>query len=79
LHSEDADNLYCSPNIVRVYNSRKMKLARHIARMEEMRDAYKILVVNLKRLQWRLLCRWQNNVKIDLRRMKRECVDCGSG
>jgi len=49
LHSEDADNLYCSPNIVRVYNSRKMKLARHIARMEEMRDAYKILVVNLKR------------------------------
>jgi len=36
--------LYASPNIVRVIESRKMRWAGHIARMAEMRSAYKNLV-----------------------------------
>ena len=35
LHSEELNNLYCSPNIVRVIKSRRMRWAGHVARMGE--------------------------------------------
>ena len=33
LHNEKLSELYCSPNIVRVIKSRRMKWARHVARI----------------------------------------------
>ena len=33
LHNEELNNLYSSPNIVRVIKSRRMRLAGHVARM----------------------------------------------
>ena len=36
---KDINDLYCSPNIVRVKKSRRMKWARHVARMGERRHA----------------------------------------
>ena len=36
LHNEELNNLYCSPNIVRVIKKRRMRWAVHIARMGEM-------------------------------------------
>ena len=35
LHNEELNDLYCSPNIVRVIKSRRMRWARHVARMGE--------------------------------------------
>jgi hypothetical protein len=35
--------LYHSPNIVKVIKSRKLRQAGHVARMEEVRSAFKIL------------------------------------
>jgi len=35
LHKEDLDDLYCSPNIVRVIKSRRMRRLGHVARMGE--------------------------------------------
>ena len=35
LHNEELNDLYSSPNIVRVIKSRRMRWARHVARMEE--------------------------------------------
>jgi hypothetical protein len=35
LHNEELHNLYSLPNIVRVINSRRMRWAGHVARMEE--------------------------------------------
>ena len=32
LHNEEPNDLYCSPNIVRIIKSRRMRWARHIAR-----------------------------------------------
>jgi len=36
--------MYCSPNIVRVIKSRKMRWAGHVARMGERRGVYRVLV-----------------------------------
>jgi hypothetical protein len=36
--------VYCSPNIVRVIKSRRMRWAGHVARMGEERGVYRVLV-----------------------------------
>ena len=45
LHNEELNDLYCSPNIVRVIKSRRMRLGGHVARMGEERvGVYRVLV-----------------------------------
>ena len=44
LHNEELNDLYCSPNIVCVIKSRRMKWAGHVARMVETRGVYRVLV-----------------------------------
>ena len=43
LHNEELPSLFCSPNIVRVIKSRRLRLICPVARMEEGRSAFKIL------------------------------------
>jgi hypothetical protein len=43
-HNEELYNLYCSPSIIRMIKSRRMRWAGHVARIEEKRIAYRILV-----------------------------------
>jgi hypothetical protein len=44
LHNEELDDLYSSPNIIRVIKSRRMRWAGHVAHMGEERGACRILV-----------------------------------
>jgi hypothetical protein len=44
LHNEELNNLYSSPNIIRVVKSRRMRWAGRIARIGEKRGAYRALV-----------------------------------
>ena len=44
LHNEELNDLYCSPNIVRVIKSRRMRWVGHVARMGEKRGVYRVLV-----------------------------------
>ena len=44
LHNEELNDLYCSPNIVRVIKWRRMRWAGHMARMGEERGVYRVLV-----------------------------------
>jgi hypothetical protein len=44
LHNEELNDLYCSPNIVRVIKSRRMRWAGHIERMRERRGVFRVLV-----------------------------------
>jgi hypothetical protein len=68
LHNEELDNLYCSPSIVRVIKSRRMRWAGHVARMEEGRGVHGGLVekhggngpLGIPRR------RWEYNIKVDL-------------
>jgi hypothetical protein len=44
LHSEELNNLYSSPSIIRIIKSRRMRWADHVARMGEKRNVYRLLV-----------------------------------
>ena len=43
-HNEELNDLYSSPNIVRVIKSRRMRWAGHVARMGEEMGVYRVLV-----------------------------------
>jgi hypothetical protein len=68
LHNEEIHCLCCSPH-VRVIKSRRIMWTGHVACMGEMRNRYKILVRKpvRKRPLGRTGCRWEDNIKMDLR------------
>jgi hypothetical protein len=70
LHNEELHNLYGSPNIIRMIKSRWMRWPRHVARMGEKRNSYRILVGKPKRKRplGRPTCRWEDNIRMDLKR-----------
>ena len=68
LHNEELNDLYCSPNIVRVIKWRILRWAGHVARMGERRGLYRVLVGKPegKRPPGRPGCRCEDNIKTDL-------------
>jgi hypothetical protein len=44
LYNEELQNLYSSPSIIRIIKSRRVRWARHVARMGEKRNVYRLLV-----------------------------------
>jgi hypothetical protein len=68
LHNEELNDLYSSPNIIRVFKSRRMRWAGHVARMGEGKGAYRILVGRPegRRPLGRPRRRWEDNIKMDL-------------
>ena len=68
LHNEELNELYASPNIVRVIKSRRMRRAGHVARMGEERGVYRVLVGKLegKRQLGRPRRRWVDNIRVGL-------------
>ena len=63
--------MYRSPNIVKVIKSRRLRWARHVARMEEGRSAFKILTGKPKgkRLLGRCRRRLVGNIRMDLEKI----------
>jgi hypothetical protein len=41
LHNEELCDLYSSPSIIRIFKSRRMRWAGHVARMGEKRNTYR--------------------------------------
>jgi len=68
MHNENLNDLYSSPNIVRVVKSRRMRWAGHVARMGVDRVADRVLVGKPegKKPLGRPRRRWANNIKMDL-------------
>jgi hypothetical protein len=68
LHNEELRDLYSSPSIIRIFKSRRMRWAGHVARMGEKRNAYRLLVRKPegKRPLGRPRRRWAGNIKIHL-------------
>jgi len=74
LHNEELNDLYFSPNIVRVVKLRRMRWAGHVAHMGEERGVYRVLVGKLegRRSLRRPRRRWMDNIRMDLQE-----VGCG--
>jgi len=68
LHNEELNGLYCSPNIVRVIKSRRMRWEGHVARTGERRGVYRVLVgkPEVKRPTGIPRRRWEDNIKMNL-------------
>jgi hypothetical protein len=69
LHNDELHSQYSSLNIVRVIKSRRMRWEGHVARIEEGRNVYRVLVGRPegKSLLGRPRCRWKDNIKMDLK------------
>ena len=68
LHNMELNDLYSSPNILRVIKLRRMRWAGHVARMGEDRGAYRVLVGKPEgeRPLGRPRRKWVNNIRTDL-------------
>ena len=77
LHNEELNDLYCSPNVVRVIKSKRKGLVGQIARMWERRGVYRVLVGKRegKRPLGRPRRRWEDNIKMDLQEMRCGVMD----
>ena len=74
LHNEELNDLNCSPNIVLVIKSRRMRWVGNVARMGEGRGMYRALVGKPegKRPLGRPRRRWDDNIMMNLQE-----VECG--
>jgi len=74
LYNEEQNDLYSSPNIVRVIKSRIMRWAGHVARMGEERGVYRVWVGKPegKRPLGRPRGGWVDNIRMELQE-----VGCG--
>ena len=68
LHNKELNDLYSSPNILRVIKSRRMRWAGHVARMGEETEVYRVLVGKPegRRPLERPRRRWVDNIGMDL-------------
>ena len=73
LHS-----LYCSPNIVRVIKSNRLRWGGHVARMEEGRSAFKILTGKPtgKIPLGKPRRRWEDNIRMGLEEIGINAGNC---
>jgi hypothetical protein len=74
LHNEELNVLYCSPNVVREIKWRRTRWAGHVARMDEERGVYRVLVGKPegRRPLGRPRRRCVDNIRMDLQE-----VGCG--
>jgi hypothetical protein len=68
LKSEELLDLYSSPGIVRIIKRRRMRWAKHVARMGEKRNVYRFLLRKPegKRPLGRQRRKWVDKIKMDL-------------
>jgi len=68
LHNEELNDLYCSPDIVRVIKTRRMKWEGHVAPMGEGRGVCRVLVGKYggKRTLGRPRHRCEDNTEMDI-------------
>ena len=71
--------MYSSSNIIRSLKSRRLRWAGHVASMEQSRNAYRVLVGKPegKRPLGRPRCRWEDNIKMNLKEVSSDASNDG--
>jgi len=74
LQNEELNDLYSSPNIIRVIKSRRMRWIGHVAHTGERTGVYRVLVGKPERNRrlGRPRRKWEDNIKMDFQE-----VGCG--
>jgi hypothetical protein len=69
LHNDEFYSLHSSPDTVRMIKSMKMRWAGYVARVGEGRGVYRVFIERPegKRSLGSPRCRWEDNIKMDLR------------
>jgi len=77
-HNVKLNDLYSSPNILRVIKSRRMRRAGRVARMGKRRGVYRVLVGKPegRRPLGRPRRRWEDNIKMDLQEVGCVGMNC---
>jgi len=72
VRNEELNDVYCSTNTIRAIKSRRMRWAGYVARMDERRGIYRVLVEKCeeKRPFERPRLRWEDNIKMDLQEVE---------
>jgi len=72
LHNEELNDLYTSPNIVRVIKSGRMRWTGHVARMGEEMGVYRVFLGKPegRRPLGRPRRRWVDNIRLDLQEVR---------
>jgi hypothetical protein len=78
MQNEELRNLYSLPNIIRMIKSSRMRWTGDAAQMGETRNAYRMLVGKPEGMRpvERLRCKWVDNIKIGLREIGLDGMDC---
>jgi hypothetical protein len=71
LHNEELNELYSSPNNLRMITSRRMRWMGHVASKGEKRGPYRVLVGNPEgnRTLGRPTFKWEDDIKMNLQKM----------
>jgi hypothetical protein len=77
IHNEVLNDLYCSPSIVRVIQSRRIRWAGHVAGLGKRIGVYRVLVRKPEgnRPPGRSRRRWKDNIKMDLQEVECEGME----
>jgi hypothetical protein len=77
LHNDEFNDLYSTPNIIRLIKLRRKRWERHVASKGERRGVYRVLVGTAegKRPLGRPRRKWENDIKMDLQEVECERVD----
>jgi hypothetical protein len=75
LHKQDLHNLCFSPAVISMTKLRRVRCVIHVAHIEEMSNAYRILTESSegKTLLRRSKHRWEDNIKLDLKKIAGVC------
>jgi hypothetical protein len=81
FNSGELHNMYSSPDIIRQIKSRRMRWVGHMVCMAEGRNVYRVLVRKPegRRPLGRLRCRWEDGIRMDLRKIGWGCGVDSSG
>ena len=77
LQDEELCDMYCSPNVILVIKSRRMRWASHVARISDGKGAYRVLVWRSegKRPLGMPRRRQENGIKMDLQEVASRSMD----